>query len=266
MVIRENQTRLVGEDWKASLSPYANLYYEEGEKEEWLQAFWAPKTKFRKYFDKLDLRIIVELACGHGRHTAYVLRSPHLRHRLECIYVIDINEENVLFCQKRFFNDAFVRPTANNGYDFQPLKNNSVTSIFCYDAMVHFEYDAVIHYLTDAYRILKPGGRALLHHSNYDKSPGAVNTSNPHGRNFMNKNLFAHIANRVGFIVLEQSVIHWDTFRNLDCISLIEKSHGVNQPVLVTHKRSKFSGRIFHTLFLHLIRKAKGYFRASRQY
>lgn len=92
--------------------------------------------------------------------------------------------------------------------------------------MVHFEYDAVMSYLEDAYRILIPGGRALFHHSNYDKSPGTKETANPHWRNFMSKNLFSHIAVRAGFKILEQFLIDWDEMRNLDCISLIEKREG----------------------------------------
>lgn len=103
------------------------------------------------------------------------------------------------------------------------------------DAMVHFEYDAVLSYIQDAFRILKRDGRALFHHSNLDKYPGSDYKHNPHRRNFMSKNLFAHAAARAGFQVLEQITIDWAGFRNLGCLTLLEKpsdcSHVIALPV-----------------------------------
>jgi ubiquinone/menaquinone biosynthesis C-methylase UbiE len=157
------------------------------------------------------------------------LENPDYRDNIEHVYVMDVNEENINFCVERFRNSTCVHPTVNNGNDFGPIKSESVSAIFCYDAMVHFEYDAVISYLKDAFRILVPGGRGLFHHSNYDRSPGALYTENPGWRNFMSKELFAHIASRSGFRILEQSVINWDGGRKLDCISLIEKPESADQ-------------------------------------
>lgn len=42
-----------------------------------------------------------------------------------------------------------------------------------------------------------------------------------HGRCFMNRDLFAYLACRVGFEVLEQVVIDWGDEKNLDCITLV---------------------------------------------
>jgi hypothetical protein len=91
--------------------------------------------------------------------------------------------------------------------------------------MVHFEYDTVIDYIQDAWRVLAPGGRALLHHSNYDKNPGASYRDNPDWRNFMTSSLFAHVAILAGFTVLEQFVMDWSA-PDTDCLSLIEKPTG----------------------------------------
>jgi SAM-dependent methyltransferase len=220
MNINEDQTQQVAQRWKVS------PYYDRAERKDWMEAFWSPRGRFRPLFDNLHTRTVVELACGRGRHTAQMLDIPELCDGLEDIYLMDVNEENITSCIERFSDVPFVHSVVNNGYNFQPLKDQSVTAIFCYDAMVHFEYDAVMSYLEDAHRILIPGGRALFHHSNYDKSPGTKETANPHWRNFMSKNLFAHSAIRAGFKVLEQFLIDWDEMRNLDCISLIEKPEG----------------------------------------
>jgi len=44
----------------------------------------------------------------------------------------------------------------------------------------------------------------------------------PHGRSFMSKDIFAYLAYRCGFKVLEQKEIDWE-IKNLDCITLLQK-------------------------------------------
>jgi SAM-dependent methyltransferase len=249
MTLHEDQTLLVAQDWKE------NAYYNRAEEQDWLATFWDPKSKFRQLFGRLNMHTLVELACGHGRHTAHIVNNPELCCGIERIDVLDINQENIMFCRERFISNPLVHPLINNGWDFQPLESDSVTAIFCYDAMVHFEYDAVQSYIKDAYRILTPGGRALLHHSNKDNSPGTHYSSNPHGRNFMSKNLFAHIAIRSGFQICEQMVLHWGEFRRLDCVSLIEKRHELDQRRSIVSSRAKLSGRILHKIIARKLKK-----------
>lgn len=229
-ITNQNETQQIARDWE--VGSYASFYYNRAEKEDWLETFWHPKSKFRQLFDRLNTRALVELGCGHGRHTARILNSQEYRDKVDRAYVMDVNEKNIGFCKERFRENNSIVPLVNNGYDFQLLESESVSAIFCYDAMVHFEYDAVISYIADAARILIPGGQALLHHSNYDRSPGARWSSNPGGRNFMTKNLFAHVGMRAGFKIVDQFVIDWDVsgaegveakVEQLDCISLIQK-------------------------------------------
>lgn len=252
MSVHEDQTRLVAQDWKPT-NAYANFYYDTAEKG--VDVFWHPESNFRQLFERLNTSTLVELACGHGRHTAYILNHSEFTNKIERIYLLDINDENVSFCNNRFKDDKLTHVQINNGYDFQQIESDSVTSIFCYDAMVHFEYDAVQNYVKDAFRILIPGGQALLHHSNYDKSPGTYNSSNPCGRNFMSKNLFAHIAIRAGFEIREQLIMHWGDFRNIDCLSLIQKRREGDELRSVASSRSRFSSRIFHKLILRKMRE-----------
>jgi cyclopropane fatty-acyl-phospholipid synthase-like methyltransferase len=118
-----------------------------------------------------------------------ILADPALS-RVRRLYLLDINKENTAFCKKRFAGTDAVVFRRNNGYNFRAVKTREARGIFCYDATVRFEYDAVAAYVTDAFRVLVPGGRALLHHSNYDRSPGANYRQNPRWRNFMSKNRF----------------------------------------------------------------------------
>src|SRR4026207_695422 len=92
------------------------------------------------------------LACGHGRHSKIVAeRSGQLT-------LMDVHEENIEHCRTRlarFQNTVFFK---NSGHDFQPITDDALTAIFCYDAMVHFSPDLVQAYLRDTARVLKPGG------------------------------------------------------------------------------------------------------------
>jgi SAM-dependent methyltransferase len=245
MVTVSSRTSDVASDWKAGA--IGSGYYKNAETDAWTDVFWKPGTHFRHLFDKMDTNATVELACGHGRHSARLLRMTKNDQAGPCsLFLLDVVEDNVLHCKHRFANFSEVRVHTNNGYDFHPVEDESASAIFCYDAMVHFEYDAVLSYIQDACRILKQGGRALFHHSNLDGYPGSDYKSTPHWRNFMSKNLFAHAAARAGLQVLEQITIDWDEVRNLDCVTLVEKpsdsSHLIGLPV--THSRTSLPFRV----------------------
>ena len=205
----------INDDWRQ------NKYYDDAESAEHIRYFWSDSGPFERMFRTLDRRVLVELACGHGRHTAYLLRQLAYSDTGR-VYLLDVNEENAEFCRTRFAGIPAVAVHRNNGHGFQPIGYAVATAIFCYDAMVHFEYDTVISYIKDAMRILARGGRALFHHSNYDKAPGNSYRDNPDWRNFMSKSLFAHVAMRSGFTVLEQVVLNWGT-PETDCLTLLEK-------------------------------------------
>lgn len=203
--------RQIKQDWSAA------PYYDLAEQDLW--PFWSSGPPFIRMFATLDLTNVVELACGHGRHAAYIRENrPFGR-----LTLVDINQSNIEFCRRRFADDDRFSYLTNSGSDFPLLRSGAYASLFCYDAMVHFEFYDIFNYLDEFYRILMPNGRALLHHSNYDKNPGARYSDNPGWRNFMSSSLFAHAAMRSGFLVVEQQLIDWAGVPRLDCATLLEK-------------------------------------------
>ena len=194
-------------------------YYDRAEQADWLGAFWNegnPQRPFRRMFNQLNLAMTAELACGHGRHAAQIYRE------VPGLVLIDVVAENVEFCKTRFQGHDNVAVMQNDGATFRPLPNDMFTAIYCLDAMVHFECDVALSYVRDAVRVLKPGGRALFHHSNLSAFPGRDHRLNPGGRNFMSQELFLHTALRSGFKVLESVTIDWDA-PHTDCVTLLEK-------------------------------------------
>ena len=205
-------TEQIKQDW-VTTAPY----YELAEKSLW--PFWSEDLPFLRMFKTLDLTNAIDLACGHGRHTAYIRENFSIGQ----ITLVDINEPNIAFCRSRFAGDNRLSYLVNSGSDLAPLESDFYSAVFCYDAMVHFEYDDVFSYLKDIYRVLRPAGMALLHHSNNDKEPGSRYFENRCWRNFMSSALFMHAAMRTGLSVIEQQVIDWAGEPEVDCITLLAK-------------------------------------------
>ena len=187
----------IKEDWSE------HRYYDEAEANELLAVFWNKGTLFRNAFEKLDLTAIVEIACGHGRH------SEQIVDRAGKLYLVDINETNIDACRKRFAGRDNIVFICNSGGDLAAIDDAAVTSVFCYDAMVHFEASDVLGYLADVHRVLKPGGYALLHYSNFDNNPGGFYRDNPGHRNFFSEKMMRHFADRADFAVVEHAVFPW---------------------------------------------------------
>lgn len=96
------------EPWR--LSPY----YDRAEAR--IGVWWDDGQLFRQLFDRLDLSHVVELACGHGRHT------EQIKNRAGRITMMDILEDNVAFCRKRFAIANHVTALVNNGRLSSPLR------------------------------------------------------------------------------------------------------------------------------------------------
>lgn len=193
-------------------------YFDRVEAKGNLNTFWGENTIFLSMFRKLELDHVVELACGRGRHVSQYADTAG------DIVLVDILGKNIDFCKKRFKDRNNIRYYKNNGYDLAELEDGEYSALFTYDAMVHFEMFDVYNYLRETNRILRSGGKALFHHSNCMEGEGQSfdNAKNPGGRNFMSKELFAYLAYKAGFDVIEQHVIDWSVPK-MDCVTLVQK-------------------------------------------
>jgi SAM-dependent methyltransferase len=192
-------------------------YFEKADQDNWISLFWSSDSLFYNLFRQLDTRLILEIACGTGRHSAQI-STP-----VEHLYLLDSSKGAIDLAKRRFAdrdNVTFIWNRAGNG--IPEIANESLTSVFSYDAMVHFEKETIYSYLADAYRVLQVGGLCLIHHSNYDKNPGGKFTDNKGWRNFMSHDLFCKYATEIGCKVRQSEIISF-SFENSDCLSLLEK-------------------------------------------
>lgn len=203
---------------RKDMRPWIESPYYEAARED-VERFWRQSSIFRQFFDKMNHRHLIELACGQGRHVPMVLTLPDVERYIG----IDIVESNIEFCRRAVPICERVSFLVNSGAAYDDVNDGWASAIFCYDAMVHFDSDVVRAYLRDTMRVLAPGGCALFHHSNYMNNPGGNYPSNPHARNFMSKQLFAHYGIKAGLEILQSEAMRWGNDADLDCITLLRR-------------------------------------------
>ena len=178
---------IVGKDW------VAGQYYDDAEvvmDEQWKRLIWP-------IIGDSDFTTTLELAAGHGRNTEKLLEhAPRL-------YAVDINQTNIDFLNQRFKGVANLTTIRNDGAELNEIDNASITFVYCFDAMVHFDSDVVRSYIREFRRIMKPGARAFIHYSACDKNPTGSYREHPGWRNFMNRALFHHWLTKEGFQIVK---------------------------------------------------------------
>ena len=198
--------RYVGDDWKQQ------PYYDDAEQymeKQWQETIWP-------FIQEANFDCVLDLAAGHGRN------SEKLKSLARRIFLVDINQENIDFCRKRFAGDDRFVFLRNDGCSLEAIASNSISLVYCFDAMVHFDSDVVRAYLREFYRVLRPGGLGFCHHSNYTRNPGGNVHDNPGWRNFMSEALFAHGCAKEKLRVIKSRVIDW-TGPGSDCVTLFRK-------------------------------------------
>ncbi len=209
----EKKRRLIGDYHFTQMDDY----FESAESNENTGIFWDQSSLFKKMFNKLDTEICVEIACGRGRHVPFYINN------CKQVILVDIQRNNIELCKKRFSEYNIIKYYCNNGQDLKEIVDESVTCVFSYDSMVHFEMIDIYSYLKEMRRILKQNGMALIHHSNNTEDYRIDFTTGKNGRNYMSADLFAYLAHRAGLKVVEQHIIDWANCKNLDCITLLQK-------------------------------------------
>jgi ubiquinone/menaquinone biosynthesis C-methylase UbiE len=193
-------------------------YFEPAAKD--MDRQWAWVEAFLSQFP-IDYRNTVDLACGHGRN------SEKLALRAKNLILVDVNPQNISFCKRRFSHEKnwiFVR---NNGFDLREIADNSITFIYCFEAAVHFDIEIILSYIKEFRRILSVGGFGFVHHSTFTGNPGGDMHTHPHGRNFMSKELFAHLCVRNGLEIIDQHIVDWRyEVPVIDCFSLFRNAIG----------------------------------------
>jgi SAM-dependent methyltransferase len=180
---------------------------------------------------------ILEIACGYGRWSQY------LKDLADRLVVVDLSEECIDACKKRFASAPNIDYHVNDGTSLAMVPTNSVDFIFSFDSLVHVDQSVLTAYLKQFQRILTNDGVAFLHHSNLGeysakyrrirtvpKLEGLLITlgaldSFLHWRDpGVSAGVVERIANDNGLRCVSQEIVHWRTQKTLiDCMSTIVK-------------------------------------------
>jgi ubiquinone/menaquinone biosynthesis C-methylase UbiE len=184
---------------------------------------WQWTQLIAPWLEGLDLTRVLELAPGHGRNTKRLLK------RAREIHLVDVNATCIDACRARFADHVGpcrLHYHVNDGSSLSLIADTSVTFVYSWDAMVHFDARVIERYLAEFARILEPGGHGFVHHSNYAALEAGRDSSwldNPHWRSAMSRERFAALCEAAGLRVVRQQTIEWGAMPDLDCITLLQR-------------------------------------------
>jgi SAM-dependent methyltransferase len=166
--------------------------------------------------------MLVEIGPGAGRWTEALLAMA--RH----LVVVDISDRCIDLCRQRFAGAPNIELAVNDGKSLPGIASGSIDGVWSYDVFVHIALPDIEAYLAEISRVLKPGGRAVIHHARAGRQGDAVDAGQ---RSAMTATLFADIARRNGLSLVTQ-LDSWGpdgrfTFSvptEWDLISVVEKS------------------------------------------
>jgi SAM-dependent methyltransferase len=102
---------------------------------------------------------ILEIGPGAGRWTeALLLHAKELT-------LVDLTPKCIELCKERFKAHSNIRYFVNDGKDLGFIAPNSMDCIWSFDVFVHISYPEVEEYVRQFALILRPGARAIIHHS-----------------------------------------------------------------------------------------------------
>ena len=182
--------------------------------EQWKALIWPRIEKF-------DLTRVLDLAAGHGRNSA------KLRDVAKAVVVVDINDECLDACRKRFAGDSRFTFVKTDGASLSGVADASISLVYSFDSMVHFAPEVVRSYLRECRRVLVPGGHGFCHHSNYTGNRDGDFRTSPHWRNYMSRELFATYLQEAGLEVVTSDLLDWgqapDFYKDIDCLTVFRR-------------------------------------------
>jgi cyclopropane fatty-acyl-phospholipid synthase-like methyltransferase len=195
----------------------ASAYYADAERfieAQWSGTIWPLIKEF-------DFRVTLDFACGQGRNTALLAR-----HAKE-LYAVDANPAAVAAAKKRFEKTGTpVKVLLNNGRDLSAIPSGVITALYSFDSMVHFEKRLMETYMPEFARVMAPGAKGFIHHSNLGRlSDNPDFTPHPGWRSNVEKEWFARCCWNHGLWPIEQTPLTWHVgqclFQHLDCLTII---------------------------------------------
>jgi SAM-dependent methyltransferase len=103
----------------------------------------------------------LEIGSGQGRWTQFMV--GHTR----SLVIVDVSSASMDVCRQRFGSDrAGVSFVVNDGRTL-PVDDDSLDLVWSFGTFVHIDEPEVAAYLAECRRVLRPGGRFVIHHAGW---------------------------------------------------------------------------------------------------
>jgi ubiquinone/menaquinone biosynthesis C-methylase UbiE len=119
---------------------------------------YLDKEVFAPYLGSCD--VMLEIGCGGGRLTEILLP------KCKRLIAVDTSQSMLDIVQRRFGDHEGLQCYLADGRGLGEVPDVSVDAAFSYDVFVHLQHWDIYNYMLELQRILKPGGKAIIHHSN----------------------------------------------------------------------------------------------------
>jgi len=227
---------------EANYNNWNSRYVWKSQGDEWSEA-WG--SAIHQWYTMILPRIyhflpsdhILEIGPGQGRWTQFLV--PNARK----LSVVDLSENCINHCRKRFSGVEHLQYFVNDGKSLEGIASHSVDFVFSFDSLVHAEYDVMCAYLQEFGRVLRPGGAAVIHHSNLASFENSVwiklrnrlarysgipvrRKKSPHWRaSTVSADLVKKAADNANIRCIGQEIFSWINMRkSIDCISVLQKN------------------------------------------
>jgi len=187
-----------------------------------------------------DARNIVEIGCGMGRHVCLLYDAARGEGNPDAwnLYLgLDIVKKCVRNCRSKRWGmvDRCIRFYCNDGKSIPLTENDSpVDFVFSWDSLVHADREVMEAYLREIARVLRPGGRAFIHHSNLADCPKGDYPKHARDPGVSAERVRQYVANHVaGLWVVSQELVDWGGCGALiDCFTVLTKGDAIKTRVV----------------------------------
>ncbi len=104
--------------------------------------------------------VILEIGAGGGRFTEILLP------KCKKVIATDPAPTMLSLLKERFKDSPKLECVLLDGKGLSSIQDHSIDAGFSYEVFVHLEPWDIFNYLCELKRVLKPGGKAIIHHSN----------------------------------------------------------------------------------------------------
>jgi ubiquinone/menaquinone biosynthesis C-methylase UbiE len=163
---------------------------------------WTPSEEWKQtLIDEVMLAhlkprtAIVEIGPGAGRWTEALQRIAGR------LMLVDISDRCIELCRQRFADAHNVEFHVNDGRSLPGMATSSVDGVWSFDVFVHVAPADAQAYIAEIGRVLRPGGRAVVHHPRAGHEDHAADAG---WRSSMTADLFADMVRANGLTMVAQ--------------------------------------------------------------